>query len=184
LTSLRGGRPLALAYDPDQPRDPGGEGGGQWVDEGSSLESIADVSLPKDDDQYQYFYHAVRYDKDIDSILEQGLKPGTEQGGRGRSSRIYLSKDEIRDRGSGFLIVRVPRGKAKESVDVVEVGLKYRQWDVEKIPSKDVVRAVRMVTDRNGFKIREDELARYALSGKSTTEETQSLPEKYQKWFR
>lgn len=144
----------------------------------SDLEKIADASLPKDDSKYEYFYHATRNRSDVDQILSKGILPG-----RG-NSRVWLSKDEIRDLGGGIFVVRVPKGKAEAGTDRVETGLKYREWTVSEVPSGDIVRVMREIP-RSGtdHTIREDELAKYLLKNTSDRDDPSDLPEEYRKWF-
>lgn len=172
-------------FDPSQPRDEQGK----WTAAVSAarkaagfreistteLQEIADVSLPPDDEKYEYFYHATKWMEQIDSILEQGLQS--------QSNKIYLSKDEIRDRGAGFVIVRVPTGLAIEGKDVVAEGLFYREWTVPSVPPKDIVRAVRFIPyiGGGGHGIYEHELAAWAI--KNPIDDTSDLPKKYKKWF-
>ena len=144
----------------------------------TDLHSIADVSLPADTATHDFYYHAPRYDDELEAITQGGIVPGNPGG------KVYLSKDEIRDRGAGVAIVRVPKGTAVEGTDFVETGLTYREFTVDKVPASDVVRVVRNVTDSTGFKIREDELAKAALSGQGSPAEIAQLPEKYQAWFK
>ena len=137
---------------------------------------VADVSLPVDTDTNEFFYHAPRSDKELQSILDNGVKPGS-------LDKSWLSKDEIRDRGAGFVIVKVPRGKAVEGVDFVETGLTYREWTVvETIDVADIVGSRKMVIDNTGFRIREDHLAKAFLSGSVKPDELEGLPKAYKKW--
>lgn len=144
----------------------------------ADLQNIADAGvLPPDDGEWDYFFHATRYDGEVQSIADGGLVAGG-----GGTGLVFLSKDEIRDRGSGFVVVRVPKGQAEESVDFVEAGLTYRQFTVPGVPAANVVRGIKVVTDSTGFRIREDELAKFALSSPGSAEAA-SLPAPYQKWF-
>jgi DNA topoisomerase IB len=165
----------AKKYSPDQPREPAGTAeGGRFASAESALHQLADSSLPPDDDQYQYFYHSFRWMGDADAVESEGLSaPG---------KRVFLSKDEIRDRGAGFAIVRVPTGKAEEGRDVVEAGLSYREFRVDAIPAQDIVRIVRAVPTGGGHTIREDRLAARALRHPDDPNAT-DLPEKYRAWF-
>jgi len=142
----------------------------------SKLQELSDVSLPPDDDNYEYFYHATRYPSYLDKIEQEGLKPG-------RAGNTFLSKDEIRDLGSGFVIVKVPKGQATEGIDVVEEGLSYREWTVkDTIPASNIVRVVREVPLKGTMHtVREDNLAKWALTHQG--EDTSDLPEEYQSWF-
>ena len=173
-------------WNPSQPRDSQGRwssggGGGSVGASGSpasgfSPEQVADISLPPDDESYEYFYHSPRTSGELESIVETGVVPSS-------AGKTWLSKDEVRDRGAGFAIVRVPRGKAGEGVDFVETGLTYREWTVQdSIPPSDVVGSRKMVTDSTGFKIREDKLASAFLEGKVTPGELKDLPREYHHW--
>lgn len=167
-----GGVPELRGAEWDESKHPRDEDG-KFTDAATA----ADVSLPRDTDAHEFYYHSVRRDAEIDSILAEGLKPG-------RSGKVFLSKDEIRERGAGFVVVRVPKGAAAESVDVVEETLKYRQFTIKGVDKSDVVRAVRVVRTP-GHSIREDDLAKYALSGaRLTDQEKAELPAKYHGWFR
>jgi len=145
----------------------------------SDLKKIADISLPKDSDKYEYFYHAVRFRSMIDSIEKDGIKLNN-------AGRIYASKDEVRDLGSGFVIFRATPNRGEEGVDVVEQGLTYRQWTfVEPIPMEDVLRTVREVPIvGTQHTIREDHLAKYALENQGGGKDVDKLPVDYQRWFR
>ena len=141
------------------------------------LKRFADVSLPKDNKNWEYFYHSFRYPSEVDLAHKEGLKAG-------KTKHVFLSKDEIRDRDAGFVIVRVPKGKAKEGVDWIEPGLEYREWTVPSIPSGNIVRSVRFIQfiGGKGHGIREDHLATYAAENQGF-KDTEDLPSKYQKWF-
>ena len=143
-----------------------------------NLRQLANVELPPDDAHYHYFYHAVRSGSELDAIEQEGLRPG-------QAGKIWMSKDEIRSRGGGFAIVRVPAGHAQEGKDVVESGLSYREFTVDQaIPAKDVLRVVREVpTGEGNHTIREDHLARHALYHPDDPDAA-DLPEKYRQWFR
>ena len=157
-----------------------GEVGGS----GDSLSQIADTSLPKDTATHEYFYHAFDRTSTADKVEAEGVKPGSGN----NKNIVWLSKDEIRDRGAGFAIVRVPTGSAVAGHDVVEGNLRYREWTTTHVPKEDVVRVVREipnVNDPSGHGVREDQLAKYALTGaKLTDKEKAALPPKYQAWFR
>jgi hypothetical protein len=132
--------------------------------------------LPPDSDSYQYFYHAFRNRSTADKVAEEGLKAGTSNG------NVFLSKDEIRDLGAGYAVVRVPTGQAKESVDVVEQGLKYRQWTLSQVPASDIVSIVREIPyGTGGHGIRENDLARWAIDHQG--EDASDLPVQYRGWF-
>lgn len=143
-----------------------------------ALRRFSDESLPDDTDKYQYFYHSTRTSAETDSIAEGGLKLGA-------SGKIWFSRDEIRDRGGGYVVVRVPTGSLAEGVDRVEAGLSYREFtSSEAIPAKDVVKVVRSVDTGGGHYIREDQLARYALDNQGLNDaDVKALPEKYRAWF-
>jgi hypothetical protein len=144
----------------------------------NDLRRIADVSLPKDNTKYEYFYHAVRYYSDIDKIEKEGIKTG---GG----GRLYGSKDEIRDLGSGFVIFRAPTGQMEEGIDQVEAKLAYREWSSKTpIPPEDIVRIVREIPMKGTqHTIREDELAQYVIDHPVDHDDISDLPEVYQRWF-
>lgn len=149
-----------------------------------SAKRAADISLPKDTDKYEHFYHSVRRKEDVDSIVKHGIIGGG-LGEKRTARKVYLSKDEVRERGGGFVIVRTPTGLAKEGVDVVEKGLEYREWTVDKIPPKDILRTVKMITDKDGENIREDHLAAWFAKGKLTPRELAAVPDKYvKKWLK
>jgi hypothetical protein len=145
------------------------------------LKKVADISLPPDDDKYEYFYHATRYPSYLESIAENGIDPTKGE----YSKTVFASKNEVRDLGSGFVIFRAPVGQMIESEDFVERGLTYRQWTTEKpIPKSDIVRVVREIPLKGTqHTIREDELAQYAISNNSNHDDITDLPEVYQKWF-
>lgn len=132
--------------------------------------------LPPDDNKWEHFYHSTRSSSEIDSIAESGVQ--APQSGK----NVFLSKDEVRDRGGGFVIVRVPRGSAIEGSDRVESGLTYREFTVKNVPPENVVRGIRSVTDSSGFKINEDELAKYALENQGSSS-VADLPSEYRGWF-
>lgn len=176
---------MMAGFDPDQPRDDWG----RWVEAGraarkaaglpskfsvrsfSDLQKMADSSLPSDDSEYEYFYHAFRWQEDLERAEKEGL-----------NNKVYLSKDEIRDRGAGFAIVRVPCGLAQEGRDVVEDGLVYREWVA---PKAEIVRVFRQVNliGGGGHGIREDRLAQYALLHQNPSANLSNLPKKYREWF-
>ncbi|MFA5391953.1 MAG: Hint domain-containing protein, partial [Candidatus Omnitrophota bacterium] len=143
----------------------------------SDLERIANSGkLPSDTASYQYFYHAFRSRSTPDAVAKEGLKAGTTGGS------VFLSKDEIRDLGAGYAVVRVPVGQAKESVDVVEQGLTYRQWTVSDVPVSDIVSIVREVPyGSGGHGTRENDLARWAIDHQG--EDASDLPKQYRGWF-
>jgi len=161
-----------------------GPGGGSGILlKPEDIQSISDLQrvansgkLPPDSDSYQYFYHAFRNRSTADKVAEEGLKAGTSNG------NVFLSKDEIRDLGAGYAVVRVPTGQAKESVDVVEQGLKYRQWTLSQVPASDIVSIVREIPyGTGGHGIRENDLARWAIDHQG--EDASDLPVQYRGWF-
>jgi len=172
-------------FNPNQPRNEEGK----WVEAGRAarkaaglpseftvrsfedLQKMANSSLPPDDSEYEYFYHAFRWQEDLEKAENEGL-----------DRKIYLSKDEVRDRGAGFAIVRVPRGLAQEGRDVVEEGLVYREWVA---PKAEIVRAFRQVNfiGGGGHGMREDHLAQYAILHQNTSIDLSNLPKKYREWF-
>lgn len=174
--------------NPDQARDKIGrwtkayaaarEGAGLKSITQRELENIADFRLPPDDGKYEYFYHSFRHASELDQALEKGLIAG-------QSKRVYLSKDEIRDRDAGVVIVRVPKGIAKEGRDVVEAGLVYREWTVPNVPASDIVKASKFIPyiGGGGHGIREDLLAAWALKN-PYEKDLADLPDKYKKWFK
>lgn len=186
-------RLCALLKSEDQPRDElgrfasgGGASSAAAVKSVRDLEAVSDVKLPPDDDKYEYFYHATRTPSALDSIAAGGLKPGMREGrARGEGDKVYMSKDEIRDMNAGFVIVRVPKGKAEEGEDRVETGLTYREFTVGAVPKEDVVRVVREVpTGHGNHTIREDKLAAYAAKHQgASANETEGLPKEYVAWF-
>jgi very-short-patch-repair endonuclease/endogenous inhibitor of DNA gyrase (YacG/DUF329 family) len=142
------------------------------------LRKFSDVSLPGDTDNHEHFYHSFRYPNELESAVRDGLKPNS-------SGLVFLSKDEIRDRGAGFVIVKVPTGGTKEGRDFVEQGLIYREFTSGRIPPNSIIQAIREVkTGPGNHTTREDILAKYALDHQgSSGPEVKSLPLKYQKWF-
>jgi hypothetical protein len=172
--------------DPDQPRDEsgkwtsGGVAGPRTVD---SIETFDDLKrfssseLPADTEKTEYFYHSPRSDAETRAVGESGLKPG-------QAGVTWLSKDEIRDRGGGYVVVAVPRGVAVEGVDRVEEGVTYREWTVDReIPADSVVKVVGVVPlGEGGHSIREDELAQFAVENQGS-KEAADLPDRYQAWF-
>jgi len=141
----------------------------------SDLREVSDVSLPPDDNRFEYFYHSFRWSDQVDAALADGLQV------EGR--RIYLSKDEIRDRGAGFAIVRIPKGQAKTGVDFVEPGLTYREWTVDSVPASDIIRVSREVRliDSGGHGIPDYQLAAWAIDHQG--EDVGDLPVEYRHWF-
>jgi len=152
---------------------------GKWANPGdvrsvSDLREVADISLPPDDSRFEYFYHSFRWKDEVDSAFQSGLKSD--------KGKVFLSKDEIRDRGAGFVIVRVPVGSAKEGIDFVEPGLVYREWTVSSVPASDIVRVVREVPiiDGGGHSIREDRLAAWFVNHQGGG--VSDLPRAYHHW--
>ena len=68
---------VKAAYDPNQPRDPGGEGGGQWIKEGGSEDDLK-------------LYHGTKAKIDEFDLENAGDSSGFEAFGRG----IYLTMDK------------------------------------------------------------------------------------------
>lgn len=153
-----------------------------WIDptKVNTIEDLkmkADFSLPVDSEEFEFFYHSVRHASEIDSILKEGLIPPP-------GGKIFLSKDEIRDRGSGVIAIKVPKGLASEGIDHVSEGLTYREWTIDSASPKDVVKVSREVyyIDGGGHGIREDQLAAWAIL--HPLEDVSSLPAVYRKWFK
>ena len=160
-------RSATKGYNPDQERDSSGRfgsGGGsssqsenapfQHLMDGkqidpvkvktmNDLQSVAQMEkLPSDNEKYQYFYHSLGDSSTMSPILAEGLKGGSSQF---QSEKVYLSKDEIRSKGAGYVIVRVPTGQAKEGTDYVMPGVTYREFTVGSVPPEDIVRGIREV---------------------------------------
>lgn len=152
-----------------------------------SVKTVEDLKnygkLPPDDDKYDYFYHAVSDSRDIESILKTGLDPGKS---KYQQEVFWASKGPHRGRGAGGIIFRVPKGAAKEGIDRVEAGLQYIEYTFnKKVLPKDIIKPLRIVIDKTGFRIREDEIANFAARvGKSVDiSDVKDLPEKYKRWF-
>ena len=74
----------------DHPRDEDGKftsgGGGNSLRRSESIRSVEDLKtfasevrkLPPDDDKHEYYYHSVRHRDELECILENGLKAGTD----------------------------------------------------------------------------------------------------------
>lgn len=182
-TETKGGSGSGNYGHSGRPGKVGGSGGGSVFADPHTVEdlvSLSDISLPADNSKYSHFYHAVRFPQELEDIVDKGIMPGT-------SGKVFLSKDEVRDRGGGFVMIRLPRSfKTEEGLDRVEPGLSYRQWtSKEPIPSKYVFRAVREVPIRDSeHTVREDVLAKYAASHQGLkNKDVEALPPKYQSWF-
>ena len=124
------------------------------------------------------FTHAVRSDDELDSIAQNGIRPGP-------SGKVYLSQTPlVRDRGAGYVVVHREPNQVRAGTDVVETGLSYPEFTSEAVPKEDIGKIVRQVNTDDGFSIREDELAQYALDHQGLNDaDVQSLPEKYRNWF-
>jgi hypothetical protein len=113
----------------------------------ADLEAVAQRGvLPADTATHEFFYHSLSDMRTMDAIVEEGLK------GRTSTTSVFLSKDEIRDLNSGFVIARVPTGVARIGEDVIYRGLSYREWTVDRVPANDIVRAVRAVPDSRALR--------------------------------
>jgi SPP1 gp7 family putative phage head morphogenesis protein len=144
------------------------------------LGEAADISLPASDAKYDYFYHAVRYDSQLDSILENGILVPDDS----RLNDVYLTNDITRyDRGSGFVQVRVPRGTAVETSDYFGGTELVPEWRVKSVPRGDVIRVVREYRSPSGFGIREDQLAANIRAGLLSSDELAEVRAIYPKWF-
>jgi len=143
----------------------------------SQLQRFAELP-PATDGTWDYLTHAVRYDSELDDIVSNGLTS--------KSGVVYTSPSPlVRDRGAGFVILRVPAGAGEKSEDVVERGLRFPQVTFTSLPADSVIRVVRFIqTDPGGHGVREDELARYALTHQGLHDaDVLALPKRYQKWF-
>jgi len=181
---------LRELYDPDQPRDPAGtDTGGQWTKGGAATTpadvktkgALEDFATPPeyDDGTHHYYTHAVRTDDQLEQIRTEGLKPN-------QAGDVYASASPlVRDRGGGYAIFRVAKDSddAIEGIDVVEEGLSYKEYRFERaIKLSELHRIVPVVTDKTGFRIRSDELARAFLGGRVSADEVADLPLPYAGW--
>jgi len=160
------------------PRNERGQFTSLEVSNSKHLEQFANQALPRDTDTHEYFYHAASTPSQLENIAKSGIKPA-------QSGNIWLSKNEIRDKGGGYVIAKIPRGQAKEGgPDVLEPGLSYRQWITRNhIPPENIHKVVKFIqTTPGGHGVREDELAQYALTHQGETNNT-DLPEHLQSWF-
>jgi hypothetical protein len=142
------------------------------------LRHFADVSLPKDTSKWHHFYHSPRHHSELEAIVKQGVHPGS-------AGKAWLSKDEIRSRDAGFVVVRVSAGTAKEGVDYVEPGLSFREFTVDKpIPPEHIVKVVKFIqyAGGGGHGIDEHDLAKFAHANQGH-EDLKELPKEYHRWF-
>lgn len=146
------------------------------------LRKVADRILPPDDDKYRYFYHATRSSKNLENIVKDGIVPSDYSGGK-----TWLSKNEVRNLGGGYFIVRVPKdAKIIEEEDIVERGLSYKAFVIkDRIPPEDIVKVFREIPIKGTVNqtINEFDLAKYAMTHQTKHENISYLPEKYQRWF-
>lgn len=139
------------------------------------------IEVPISDEKYDYYTHAVRYESEIDSILENGLDPTKS---RGRPV-TYASQGIVRDRGAGYVVIKVPKGTdVEEGVDYVEPGLSYPEfYFYDKVPPRNIAYVVRPYYEP-GWHGTEVDLVRHALQNQGLRDkDVVSLPPEYQRLY-
>jgi hypothetical protein len=179
--------PRAAGFDPSQPRDDHG----RWIETGAGVAIPSDVrsredleaysTLPAYDDGTNHFYtHAVRRDSELEEIEKKGIQPN-------QAGKVYASASPtVRDRGAGYVVFSVAKSKddSVKGLDVVEEGLSYDEYTFKRtISPSELYRVVPVVTDKTGFRIRADELAKAFLRGSVSKEEAADLPSPYSTWI-
>jgi hypothetical protein len=157
------------------------------------LKKFVEVPSITHDGDYEYYTHATRWSDEVDSILKTGLKL--------KNGQAWLSRPPlVRGRGSGWVVVRIPRGLTREGVDPVPGERVYQEFTVrQEIPPQNVVKAVRTFYVKfKGIEhkapVDEITLGKWALRNqgakfedsddpKTDRYQYSKLPKKYQKWF-
>ena len=123
------GGPLGKTYNPDQPRDPGGEGGGQWV---SADNSGSPTTSPQDDPG------AVFGPGDVNDLISgfNKLEPAlrgfiavyTPEEYKGYGARVFMSNDKqsgfaVKADGDLITVFSLAKGRGKQLVlEAVKAG--------------------------------------------------------------
>lgn len=155
------------------------------------IKSLSDlIEFSKPVVGYNLYTHAVRDDAVIDQILANGIMPG--KNGKvsatptTASPRGQIDAYRVRAIGSGYVVFKATN--VKEVDDVISVNERYPEVEVDYVAPDQIVKVVRMVTDRSGYRIREDILAAYAVKNRDNVDaivdEIADLPSEYQRWFQ
>lgn len=152
-----------------------------------SLEDLRSFSSKLEGDNL--FTHATRSDGQLEQIVKEGIRPGRNGEVSSTDTRSpvggQVDSQGVRDLGHGYVVFDGGDLPRREKIDVVSASESYAETAFEvTIPPGNIVKIVRMVTDSTGFRIREDDLAKFALANQGLdSSEVRSLPAEYQSWF-